>query len=436
MKVDAHLPREAMLRSRRQLFALVIFAALVFLVMAVFGWMLYRTLAQRELVDLQLDVQRSTEQAARFIEEQVAKVPSRSLAVHMVSSTVRPVLQSVLLNHRAVAALEVLDRDGIRIYTQPSDWQGSPTGASGLASALDGSWVSAPIASRGTLVAHLEPREGPRLIAEVRSAVIGRATSMLAFVLALFGVAGWIVWRNFSTSREELERAAHTERMAYIGTLAAGLAHEIRSPLNSLSLNMQMLDEEVARDNPNSSGRRLLEITSAEIDRLEGLVTQFLEYARPRPLELEHARAVDLVQRVVDVVRPRLEADGLEVRVEDNSEGAQVHVDADQIHQLLLNLTENATHATARLRRPAWIEYVVERDDDAVRIKVHDNGRGMSEEDLEQATQVFYSRRKGGTGLGLAIVERIARSHGGRLSFESALSAGTTVTVELPPSAV
>ncbi len=433
MEVNAHLPREGMLRSRRQLYALVIFAGLVLLVMAVFGWLLYRSLAERDLVALDQDVTRKAQRVANYIEEEVAKNPKRGLLLTLTTSrTVLPVLETVLLEHQAVQAVEVFDADGFKIYTAPSGWQQPDLDEVEVSDLLEQNVVRVAVGELGSLAAHLDPREGPRLVAAVRTSVVGRATSMLAFILALFGIASWIVWRNFAASREELEQVAHTERMAYIGTLAAGLAHEIRSPLNSLSLNMQMLDEEIARVNPQGSGRRLLEITSAEIDRLEGLVTEFLSYARPRPMAMEHQKAVDLVKRVVDVVGGGLEASGVEVRIEDQSEGADVFVDPDQIHQMLLNLTQNATYATERLQRPAWIEFVIEHDEDAVRIKVLDNGRGMSEEDLEQATQIFYSRRKGGTGLGLAIVERVVRSHGGGLNLDSELGVGTTVTVELP----
>ena len=176
----------------------------------------------------------------------------------------------------------------------------------------------------------------------------------------------------------------------------------------------------------------MLEITKAEIDRLERLVTEFLNYARPRPLEFREVPAVGLIERVVELVRGGLEARGVEVRVEDHSKGANLSVDPEQMHQLLLNLTENAAQATERLRRPAWIEYVVSADDDAVRFQVLDNGRGMLDEDVDQATEIFFSRRKGGTGLGLAIVDRIVKSHDGKLRMESELGVGTTVTVEIP----
>ena len=255
---------------------------------------------------------------------------------------------------------------------------------------------------------------------------------MLIPVLGLLILGGIVLWRSYDQSREDLERVRHTERMAYIGTLAAGLAHEIRSPLNSLSLNMQMLDEDIARLAPEASGRRLLEITKAEIDRLERLVTEFLNYARPRPLEFRQVPAVALIERVVELVRGGLEARGVEVRVEDHSKGASLSVDPEQMHQLLLNLTENAAQATERLRRPAWIEYVVSAEDDVVQFQVLDNGRGMLDEDVDQATEIFFSRRKGGTGLGLAIVDRIVKSHDGKLRMESELGVGTTVTVEIP----
>jgi len=432
MEVQQHLPREGMLRARRQLYALTVFGVLVLLVMAAFSWLLYRSLAAREVRGLLAEVELEADRMAVFIEQEVAKDPKKGLLLQLTAGTIRPVLDAVLIDRRGVAEVEVLDEMGATIFSggrvgdakfdRPSYTNGPPPGMQ----------IEVPIGELGRLVVNLDPQEQQRVVEAVRAAVIGRASSMLAFVLALFGVAAAAVWRNYAASREEVERAAHTERMAYIGTLAAGLAHEIRSPLNSLSLNMQMLDEEIAKIDPEGSGRRLLEITSAEIERLGNLVTEFLNYARPRPMKLEEQVARDLVDRVVAVVGPALEARGLEVKVEDLGSGARVLVDPDQIHQMLLNLTQNAAQATERLRRPAWIEYVIDREEDWVRIKIHDNGRGMPEEHLAQATEIFYSRRKGGTGLGLAIVERIIKSHNGRLNIESELQVGTTVTVELP----
>ncbi|MFP5288715.1 MAG: sensor histidine kinase, partial [Thermoanaerobaculia bacterium] len=226
--------------------------------------------------------------------------------------------------------------------------------------------------------------------------------------------------------------------LAALGALAAGLAHEIRNPLNSLNLNMQMLEEEMEEGGSAASpasGKRLLAITRSEISRLERLVSDFLAYAKPRPLEVEEMPAVRPLERVRDLLAGEVQKRGARVEVEDLSGGARVRVDPSQIGQLLLNLARNAMDAAEEAGRRPVLELSVTRQGPTVALAVRDNGVGIPPEERERVFEIFYSTRKGGTGLGLAIVDRIARAHGGRVKLESAVGEGTVVTVELPAAA-
>lgn len=440
MEIVDYSPREEVQRSRRQLLALGVFGLLTLLLIAVYGWLLYGSLVARERQTLLREARTEAELVAAFVEREVGSTRDRSLLLTITTGSTRPVLDEGLAAHPGIAAVEIRDEGGAVIFADRRATEsglripdrGAQPSPDDPGSQQLGEVIAVPIGDYGSLLVALDPLEERRRVGELRSAIAGRTATMLVPVLALLALGGIVLWRSYDESREDLERVRHTERMAYIGTLAAGLAHEIRSPLNSLSLNMQMLDEDIARLEPEASGRRLLEITRAEIDRLERLVTEFLNYARPRPLEFREVAAVELIERVVELVRGGLEARGVEVRVEDHSKAAKLFVDPEQMHQLLLNLTENAAQATERIRRPAWIEYVVSAEDDVVRFQVLDNGRGMLAEDVDQATEIFFSRRKGGTGLGLAIVDRIVKSHEGKLHMESEFGVGTTVTVEIP----
>ncbi len=223
--------------------------------------------------------------------------------------------------------------------------------------------------------------------------------------------------------------------MAYIGTLASGLAHEIRNPLNSLNLNMQMLEEEIEEIQGQGSaptGKRLLSITRSELSRLERLVTDFLAYAKPRPLEIEEVPAVRLLERVPEVLAGEIQKRGARVEVDDRSGGARVRVDRGQMNQLLLNLAQNALAAAEEAGRPPVLELASYREGAVVLLELTDNGAGIPPEEQQRIFEIFYSTKKGGTGLGLAIVERIARAHGGRVLVRSEVGTGTTVTVELP----
>jgi signal transduction histidine kinase len=219
--------------------------------------------------------------------------------------------------------------------------------------------------------------------------------------------------------------------LAYIGTLASGLAHEIRSPLNSLNLNMQMLEEDAVLAD-RSSNHRVLAITRAEITRLENLVTDFLSYARPRPLAPARARAVDLLLELREVLAGQLRQGAVEITVDDRTGGAEVDVDRDQMRQLLLNLIQNGVAAAEEAGRRPSVVLTAERDGGRVVLGVEDNGAGIAPELTERVFDLFYSTRKGGTGLGLAIARRIARAHDGEVELESTPGEGTRALVSLP----
>jgi signal transduction histidine kinase len=258
----------------------------------------------------------------------------------------------------------------------------------------------------------------------VRQTVVIGAVTLV--VLALAYVTIWKLWKR---GRWLEEQAREAERMAYIGTLASGLAHEIRNPLNSLNLNVQLLEEEAGAALAGRSSRRLLDITQEEIARLERLVTDFLLYAKPRPLDREEVPAVSLLTRCRDLLEKEFAGKGVDLVVEDRTGGALISVDSGQMTQLLVNLAQNALAATESSPRKPRVVLAGERRGASVVLEVADNGSGIRPEDRERIFDVFYSTRKGGTGLGLAVVHRIARDHGGEVEVHSALGSGTRIRV-------
>jgi signal transduction histidine kinase len=219
--------------------------------------------------------------------------------------------------------------------------------------------------------------------------------------------------------------------MAYIGTLASGLAHEIRNPLNSLQLNIQMLEEDL--DNPTvGTDRKILAITKSEIGRLERLATDFLSYARPRALELERIRAVDVLGSARDVLAREIAAKGVTVSLSDRSGGAEVEVDRSLMKQLLLNLLQNAVTAVSSEGAKGSVQLTAWLRAEMVVLEVRDNGPGIPRLEQSKIFDLFYSTRKGGTGLGLAIVKRIAQAHDAELSVASSPGEGTTISIALP----
>jgi signal transduction histidine kinase len=197
---------------------------------------------------------------------------------------------------------------------------------------------------------------------------------------------------------------------------------------------MQMLEEEAASSDRGSS-HRLFSITRAEITRLENLVTDFLSYARPRPLALAKAKAGDLLHELRESLAGQLRLGTVEIAVEDTTGGAEVSVDRDQMRQLLLNLVQNGIAAAEEAGRRPSVKLTAERQGSLVVLGVEDNGAGIPPELNERVFDLFYSTRRGGTGLGLAIARRIARAHDGELELQSTPGVGTRALVSLPASA-
>ncbi len=418
---------------------------------AFFGWLIFRSLSQREIERVLLETRHEAEGLARKIAEGVeAKRPLVGNDLYTAVTLERETttyIDSNLAQRDVVSSVEVHDRDGVLVYrkdtreTKPVG-VGQPAVRSGeLPPQIEHKTVehrstyevTVPIGELGSLSIGVSESELARRIEGLRLDLVRQTGVLGAITVTLLAIAYVAVWTLWHRGRRLEEQKAEAERMAYIGTLASGLAHEIRNPLNSLNLNMQLLEEDLPPTQQTASSRRLLAITQSELKRLERLVTDFLSYAKPRPLELEAVAPRLLFEDLVALHRREIEARGAAVEIDDRAGDARVRVDRNQIGQLLLNLLQNALAATeASPRPPALVLRAHRRGGDEVVLEVVDNGAGMPPEELARIFEIFYSTKKGGTGLGLAIVERVARAHGGALAMRSEPGAGTTVSLSLP----
>lgn len=224
----------------------------------------------------------------------------------------------------------------------------------------------------------------------------------------------------------ELKRA---DELAAVGALSARMAHEIRNPLAAISGSVQLV---ALREWADEKDKRLFSIILRETDRLDGLLRDFLLYAKPAtpakvPLQLR-----GLISELSPLLArdPRLEGVNIENRVPSH---IVVVFDKDQCKQVFWNLIVNGAEAMSGEGRIV-IDASVQRggEADQVRIRVKDNGQGMSESDVSRVFEPFFTTKKGGTGLGLATVYRIVETHGGRIAVSSAAGKGTTMTLFLP----
>lgn len=215
------------------------------------------------------------------------------------------------------------------------------------------------------------------------------------------------------------------EKMAAIGEMAAGIAHEIRNPLASISGSVQILHRQLDLDGERA---RLMDIVLAESRRLDTTIKGFLDFARPRA---PRRRAVDLTAMARETItllshsEEVLEAHRLAV---PTGESVEIHADPDQVRQVLWNLCQNALKA---MPEGGTLSVSVTRDGEAASLVVSDTGHGMSEEARARAFQPLTGEFRDGTGLGLAIVYRIVKDHGGQVLIDSHVGAGTRIEVRL-----
>jgi signal transduction histidine kinase len=213
--------------------------------------------------------------------------------------------------------------------------------------------------------------------------------------------------------------------------LAAGIAHEVRNPLNALQINLRILEQEL-HDVVADRGAHVYLVLSKianEVASLDNFVAEFLRYARPPRLKLEPLQVKALLADLATFLAPELAKKGVELRLALERGPAHVQADSFQLKHAVLNLVLNAVQAT-----PPGGVVSVETGGDPGRlwIEVSDTGEGIEADKLERVFDVFFTMREGGTGLGLPIARRIAAEHGGTLTLASAPGHGTTARLELP----
>ena len=233
--------------------------------------------------------------------------------------------------------------------------------------------------------------------------------------------------RMLSRQRDELIQA---ERLATVGRMASHITHEIRNPLSSIGLNVEMLEEEVAglAGSGASEARSMLQSIGREVDRLREVTEQYLRFSRlPRP-DLVYCDVGAVLRDLLGFVRPQLSAAKIELDAEVNVLPC-VQADANQLRQAFLNLVRNAIEAMpdgGRLEVRAAVR------DEAVEIGIADSGEGISDDVRENVFQPFFTTKDAGTGLGLALTHQIVVAHGGTVTCDSAPGGGTTFLVRLP----
>jgi two-component system sensor histidine kinase PilS (NtrC family) len=238
------------------------------------------------------------------------------------------------------------------------------------------------------------------------------------------------VFQDLTEVHEMRERVRKADRLAAVGELSAGIAHELRNPLASISGSIEMLYHELALDGEN---KRLMELIMRESDRLDRIISDFLEFARlrtPRRVPSKLARCID---DVVTLVKQNTEkSEGVTIRTTFDPALPDVWMDDEQMRQVFMNLAVNACEAMEN-RGTLEID-AVSTGEPKVRIAFKDSGPGIEPDGLERMFEPFFTTKDGGTGLGLAMANKIVTAHGGSIEFKNA-ERGAVFTIVLPVNA-
>jgi PAS domain S-box-containing protein len=222
-----------------------------------------------------------------------------------------------------------------------------------------------------------------------------------------------------------------SERLAALGRITAGVAHEVKNPLNSMRLWLENLKESTPME-PDSSGAQAVQVLDKEIDRLDAVVKRFLDFTRPMEIRLEATHLPDLLKEVLEIAQPQFQKSNVQVAQLLPIDVPEVYVDRALLQQAVLNLVLNAVDA---MPEGGQLRVVLSRRGDMAEIAVGDTGRGISPENRQKIFQLFFTTRPGGSGIGLASTFRIIQLHNGSIDFTSEVGRGTTFRIELPLAA-
>ena len=226
--------------------------------------------------------------------------------------------------------------------------------------------------------------------------------------------------------REAVAELEDARRLASLGQFAAAIAHDIRTPLTSISLNVQILRRKLALSDDD---REHLDIALEELARLDKSVAEILDFAKPVKLAPQSIDVGELIETTARGMSPVLSEKGVDLRCEASAALPSVQGDPQRLRQVLVNLVDNAADAS---QRGAHVTVRARTSETRVAIEIEDHGRGISVDDLPRIFEPFFTTRPDGTGLGLAICHKVVRAHGGELQVRETLGGGSTFTVLLP----
>jgi len=241
-----------------------------------------------------------------------------------------------------------------------------------------------------------------------------------------------VVFSDLTEIKHTTEELIENERIASIMMLAAGVAHELGNPLNSLTIHLQLIRrqlEKLGEDEKTARTAKSLDICTNEVERLDGIITHFLAAVRPQAPDLRRIDPIDVLNEVLEVEENLFSDRNVEVTIDLDSIAPPILADPDQLKQVYFNILKNAVEAmpgggSIRIR---W-----RKDPQHVNLMFADTGEGIAPEDLPKVFQPYFTTKASGNGLGMMVVQRIMRDHHGSMAIDSRPEQGTVVTLQFP----
>jgi PAS domain S-box-containing protein len=366
-----------------------------------------------------------------LVSQKISQVGQQLRGVHEIFSTMRENMNSVMAGLEDGLLLFTRDSRAVMISPAAEKFLGAPAGqflgrrvteifppGHPLHEALN---VESDELSEVAAETEIETTEGPRRVSVSVQAIQEDGERMGALVTL----------RDLDSLESINTQLQVSERLAALGRITAGVAHEVKNPLNSMRLWLENLKESLPAEQFGAS-QQAVQVLDKEIDRLDAVVKRFLDFTSPMDIRLEATQLAQLLKEVLEVAQPQLQKSNIQLAQLLPIDVPEVYVDRALLKQAVLNLVLNAAEA---MPGGGQLRLVLSRRGEMAEIAVGDTGKGIPLENRQKIFQLFFTTRPGGSGIGLASTFRIVQLLNGSIDFTSEVGRGTTFRIELPLAA-
>ena len=366
-----------------------------------------------------------------LVSRKITKVGEQLRGVHEIFSTMRENMNSVMAGLEDGLLLFTRDSRAVMISPAAEKFLGAPAGQ------FLGRRVTEIFPSGHPLhePLHIESDELSEIAAETELETIEGPKRVSVTVQAIQEdgerMGALVTLRDLDSLESINTQLQVSERLAALGRITAGVAHEVKNPLNSMRLWLENLKESLPAEADGAS-RQAVQVLDKEIDRLDAVVKRFLDFTRPMDIRLEATQLAELLREVLEVAQPQLQKSNIQLAQLLPIDVPEVYVDRALLKQAVLNLILNAAEA---MPGGGQLRLVLSRRGEAAEITVGDTGKGIPLENRQKIFQLFFTTRPGGSGIGLASTFRIVQLLNGSIDFTSEVGRGTTFRIELPLAA-